>query len=135
MYILFHSVLPYTKIKPLKTLALIYAFIQEKSKPSLTFNPFEQPGPGWFSLILTSLLATLVPRVFVPLGQRSSNRHKKERRYKKDPFEKYHNTLLCARSTLAGRTYSSLLCYNCTMEFRVRVRPLERSIVCSYTNV
>ena len=39
MYILFPSVLPDTKIKPHKMLYLIYAFIQEKSKPSLTFNP------------------------------------------------------------------------------------------------
>ena len=39
MYILFPSVLPDTKIKPHKILAIIYAFLQEKSKPSLTFNP------------------------------------------------------------------------------------------------
>ena len=39
VYILFISVLPDTKIKPHKISYLIYAFIQEKSKPSLTFNP------------------------------------------------------------------------------------------------
>ena len=39
MYILFPSVLPYTKIKDNKKLPLIYAFLQEKSKPSLTCNP------------------------------------------------------------------------------------------------
>ena len=39
MYILFPSVLPDTKMKPHKILAIIYAFLQEKSKPSLTFNP------------------------------------------------------------------------------------------------
>ena len=39
VYILFPSVLPDTKIKPHKKLYLIYVFIQEKSKPSLTFNP------------------------------------------------------------------------------------------------
>ena len=53
MYILFSSILPSTKIKPHKTLALIiYAFMQDKSKPSLSFNPglaltaFRTTGPG-----------------------------------------------------------------------------------------
>ena len=34
-----------------------------------------------------------------------------------------------------GGIYSSLLCYNATMEFRVRVGTLERRIVCSFSNV
>ena len=53
VYILFPSVLSYTKIslKPHKKLGLIY-FLWEKSKPSLTFNPglaltaFRTTGPG-----------------------------------------------------------------------------------------
>ena len=54
MYILFPSVLPDTKIKPHKILAIIYDFLQEKSKPSLTFNP---------GLALTSFRTTW-PRSF-----------------------------------------------------------------------
>ena len=38
VYILLPSILPYTNVKPHKALALIYVFIQEKSKPSLTSN-------------------------------------------------------------------------------------------------
>ena len=57
--ILFPSIFPDTKIKPHKTLYLIYAFIQEKSKPSLIFNPglalipFRTTGP-WISKLFRS---------------------------------------------------------------------------------
>ena len=47
-------------------------------------------------------------------------------------FEKYHNTILCESSALMGRYYSSPLCENGTMEFRVRVGTLERSIMFIY---